>query len=52
MCALLPVAFCMPVNEQGGAGKLKDSQSWATLLYGTNVRLNWNIESDMNVYWI
>ncbi len=23
-----------------------------TLLDGTNVRLNWNIESDMNVYWI
>jgi hypothetical protein len=22
------------------------------LLDGTNVRLNWNIESDMNVYWI
>ncbi len=24
----------------------------STLLDGTNVRLNWNIESDMNVYWI
>ncbi len=24
----------------------------ATLLNGTNVRLNWNIESDLNVYWI
>ncbi len=24
----------------------------ATLLDGTNVRLNWNIESDLNVYWI
>ncbi len=23
-----------------------------TLLDGTNVRLNWNIESDLNVYWI
>jgi len=23
-----------------------------TLLNGSNVRLNWNIESDMNVYWI
>jgi hypothetical protein len=23
-----------------------------TLLDGTNLRLNWNIESDMNVYWI
>jgi hypothetical protein len=23
-----------------------------TLLDGTNVRLNWNIESDMNVCWI
>jgi hypothetical protein len=23
-----------------------------TLLNGTNVRLNWNIESEMNVYWI
>ncbi len=22
------------------------------LLDGTNVRLKWNIESDMNVYWI
>ncbi len=22
------------------------------LLDGTNVRLNWNIESDLNVYWI
>ncbi len=22
------------------------------LLNGSNVRLNWNIESDMNVYWI
>ncbi len=27
--------------------------SWiGTLLHGTNVRLNWNIESDMKVYWI
>ncbi len=24
----------------------------ATLLDGSNVRLNWNIESDMNVHWI
>jgi hypothetical protein len=24
----------------------------STLLDGTNVRLNWNIESDLNVYWI
>ncbi len=24
----------------------------ATLLDGSNVRLNWNIESDMNVNWI
>jgi hypothetical protein len=24
----------------------------ATLLDGTNVRLNWSIESDLNVYWI
>ncbi len=24
----------------------------SALLDGTNVRLNWNIESDMNVYWI
>jgi hypothetical protein len=23
-----------------------------TLLDGTNVRLNWNIESDLNVHWI
>ncbi len=23
-----------------------------TLLDGNNVRLNWNIESDLNVYWI
>ncbi len=23
-----------------------------TLLDGSNVRLNWNIESDMNVHWI
>jgi hypothetical protein len=23
-----------------------------TLLDGTNVRLNWNIESDLNAYWI
>jgi hypothetical protein len=23
-----------------------------SLLDGTNVRLNWNIESDLNVYWI
>jgi hypothetical protein len=23
-----------------------------TLLDDTNVRLNWNIESDLNVYWI
>ena len=22
-----------------------------TLLNGTNVRLNWNIESDLNLYW-
>jgi hypothetical protein len=27
-------------------------RSPATLLDGTNVRLNWNIESDMNFYWI
>jgi hypothetical protein len=25
---------------------------WSTLLDGSNVRLNWNIESDMNVNWI
>jgi hypothetical protein len=24
----------------------------STLLDGSNVRLNWNIESDLNVYWI
>ncbi len=30
--------------------KTKSSES--TLLDGTNVRLNWNIESDLNVYWI
>jgi hypothetical protein len=24
----------------------------STLLDGTNLRLNWNIESDLNVYWI
>ncbi len=24
----------------------------AALLDGSNVRLNWNIESDMNVHWI
>jgi hypothetical protein len=28
------------------------SYSLATLLDGRNVRLNWNIESDMNVNWI
>jgi hypothetical protein len=31
---------------------LVQSHIQATLLDGTNVRLNWNIESDMNVYWI
>jgi hypothetical protein len=25
---------------------------YSTLLDGSNVRLNWNIESDMNVNWI
>ncbi len=30
----------------------RDAQLQATLLDGTNVRLNWNIESEMNVHWI
>ncbi len=30
----------------------KGNRLWLTLLDGGNVRLNWNIESDMNVNWI
>jgi hypothetical protein len=30
----------------------RDAQLQATLLDGTNVRLNWNIESEMNVLYI
>ncbi len=33
-------------------GHKKGSKQENTLLDGTNVRLNWNIESDLNVYWI
>jgi hypothetical protein len=32
--------------------KGKGSYAVITLLDGSNVRLNWNIESDMNVNWI
>ncbi len=31
-----------PIKDRGGS----------TLLDGSNVRLNWNIESDVNVHWI
>jgi hypothetical protein len=42
-------------NRQPGTKKTTDNrhmQSTTTLLDGSNVRLNWNIESDMNVHWI
>ncbi len=31
---------------------LSNTNFYTTLLNGSNVRLNWNIESDMNVNWI
>ncbi len=34
------------------SGREGSSKFVNTLLDGTNVRLNWNIESDLNVYWI
>jgi len=33
-------------------GMRKTDPPAPTLLDGSNVRLNWNIESDMNVHWI
>jgi hypothetical protein len=38
--------------HQLGSLLLPQYFSLYTLLEGTNVRLNWNIESDLNVYWI
>jgi hypothetical protein len=37
-------------QEDGRARNCR--QAVVALLDGTNVRLNWNIESDLNVYWI
>jgi hypothetical protein len=33
-------------------GSVRKGKTEDTLLNGSNVRLNWNIESDMNVNWI
>ncbi len=35
-------------DAEGGVG----FKAWGALLDGSNVRLNWNIESDINVNWI
>jgi hypothetical protein len=44
------------LNEHGGNESLTSTvynqRVFNTLLDGSNVRLNWNIESDMNVNWI
>jgi hypothetical protein len=42
-------------TEDRSGNRKEDRQQerrWITLLDGTNVRLNWNIESDLNVYLI
>jgi hypothetical protein len=44
------VAGILNVFSGGFQGQQKIADF--ALLDGTNVRLNWNIESDLNVYWI
>ncbi len=49
------IGGCTQLNELYSGTKLLAMQhhyDLYALLDGTNVRLNWNIESDMNVYWI
>jgi hypothetical protein len=44
---ILLITFTIRNSDAGPANWDKN-----TLLDGSNVRLNWNIESDLNVYWI